>query len=435
MAACRILTLKNEDEWIDLSLWLEKRAESTTEVESVVRGYIDDVRKRGDDALLDYTRQFDCMDFLPPLRVAEAERVRAGAAVHSENREAIFKAADNIRRFHENQVEKSWFTTSSDGTFLGQKVTPVDSVGIYVPGGRGGITPLVSSLLMCAIPALVAGVKRVAIITPPRPDGSVNSHILVAAHLLNIEEVYRIGGAWGIAALAYGTQSIPAVDVIVGPGNIYVTTAKKLVQGHVGIDAIAGPSEIVILADTSARPAWVAADMLAQAEHDVLASAICITDDARFASQIERELESQCQELSRSGIASKSLEDWGGIIVVPNITTGINIVNHLASEHLELCVRDPWTILPHIRHAGAIFMGNYCPEATGDYFAGPNHVLPTMGSARFSSALSVQTFYTKSSIIGTTQAFMKHNADDIARLARIEGLEAHARSVEYRYRR
>ncbi|MDO5483798.1 MAG: histidinol dehydrogenase [Desulfovibrionaceae bacterium] len=431
---CRILTLNTEQDWPRISQWLEGRGNPDGSVEASVQEIIANVRRQGDDALIDYTRRFDCPDFAPPLRVSEQEIARAAASVSVESREYISGAAANIRAFHEAQVEKSWFTTRPDGSILGQRVLPVDAVGLYVPGGQGGNTPLLSSLLMSAIPAQVAGVPRLAVCTPPRKDGSVNPHILAAAHLLDIDEVYRVGGAWSIAALAWGTASVPAVDVIAGPGNIFVATAKRLVQGQVAIDMIAGPSEILILADASARAAWVAADMLSQAEHDPLASAICVTDDATLADDIQQELEKQCMSLPRAKIAGRSLMDWGAIVVTPNMQTAVAVANRMAPEHLEICTRDPWAILPQIRHAGAVFMGQHCPEATGDYYAGPNHVLPTMGTARFSSALSVQTFCKKTSIVAPSPAFLQQNGPAIAALARLEGLEAHARSVEVRHK-
>ena len=390
------------------------------------------MRGKGDEALVDFTRRFDCPDFAPPLRVSEQEIARAAASVSVESREQISGAAANIRAFHEAQLEKSWFLTRPDGSILGQRVLPVDAVGLYVPGGQGGNTPLVSSLLMNAIPAQVAGVPRLAVCTPPRKDGSVNPHILAAAHLLDIDEVYRVGGAWSIAALAYGTQSLPPVDVIAGPGNIYVTTAKRLVQGTVGIDMIAGPSEVLVLADDSANPEWLAADMLSQAEHDALASAICITDNEALAHAVIAELERQSATLPRADIVRKSLADWSAVVLVPDMDAAIALANRVAPEHLEVLMREPWSVLPRIRHAGAVFLGPYAPEPLGDYFAGPNHVLPTLGTARFSSALSVQTFCKRTSIIAASPAFAAANADAVARLARMEQLEAHARSMECR---
>ena len=429
---CRILHLQSEQEWVKASQWLDGRFNPGDSVEGSVREILANVREKGDEALIDYTRRFDCPEFAAPLRVSEQDIAWAAASISPEHREQISEAAHNIRTFHKEQLEKSWFQTRPDGSILGQRVLPVDRVGLYVPGGQGGNTPLLSSMLMNAIPALVAGVPRVAVCTPPRKDGTINPHILAAAHLLDIDEIYRVGGAWSIGAMAYGTQSIDPVDVIAGPGNIYVATAKRLVQGTVGIDMVAGPSEVLVVADSSARPHWLAADMLSQAEHDMLASAILLTDDITLAEQVQQELEKQCSQLPKAQIAGKSLMDWGAIVVVPNIMTAVAIANRVAPEHLELCVRDPWALLPHIRHAGAIFMGQHSPEPVGDYFAGPNHVLPTLRTARFSSALSVQNFCKKTSIVATSAAFLQQSREAIAALARMEGLEAHARSAEIR---
>ncbi|MBO5489819.1 MAG: histidinol dehydrogenase [Desulfovibrio sp.] len=429
---CRILTLQHEQEWPELSRWLGARHNPGNGVEDAVKEIIAAVRAEGDDALVAYTRKFDCPDFAPPLRVSAQEIARAAASVSIESRSIISTAAANIRTFHEAQREKSWFLTRPDGSILGQQVTPVDAAGLYVPGGQGGNTPLISSLLMSAIPAQAAGVPRIVVCTPPRKDGSVNPHILAAAHLLDIDEVYRVGGAWSVAGMAYGTASLAPVDVIAGPGNIYVTTAKRLVQGMVGIDMIAGPSEVLVLADSSADPVWLAADLLSQAEHDPLASAICVTDTPRLAETLQQELKKQCATLPRAAIAARSLEDWGAIVVTPDLNTAVAVANMAAPEHLEICTRDPWSVLPFIRHAGAVFMGRHSPEPVGDYFAGPNHVLPTLGTARFSSALSVQTFCKKTSVIAASRTFLQQNMQSIAALARLEGLEAHARSVEAR---
>ena len=293
---CRILHLQSEQEWVKASQWLDGRFNPGDSVEGSVREILADVREKGDEALIDYTRRFDCPEFAAPLRVSEQDIAWAAASISPEHREQISEAAHNIRTFHKEQLEKSWFQTRPDGSILGQRVLPVDRVGLYVPGGQGGNTPLLSSMLMNAIPALVAGVPRVAVCTPPRKDGTINPHILAAAHLLDIDEIYRVGGAWSIGALAYGTQSIDPVDVIAGPGNIYVATAKRLVQGTVGIDMVAGPSEVLVVADSSARPHWLAADMLSQAEHDMLASAILLTDDITLAEQVQQELEKQLAE-------------------------------------------------------------------------------------------------------------------------------------------
>lgn len=426
------LNIDSDKQWLERASWLRDRHKANPEVEKVVAAIVENVRERGDEALLEYTRKFDSPSFSGSLRVGEAEIIAGAAAVSASDRERILDAAANIRAFHTGQIEKSWFVTRPDGTILGQRVTPVDSAGLYVPGGKGGDTPLVSSLLMNAIPAQIAGCKRIVAVTPPMPDGKVNPHLLAAAHLLDIDEVYRVGGAWSIAALALGTESIARTDVIAGPGNIYVTTAKRLLQGTVGIDMIAGPSEVLIIADSSANAAWIAADMLSQAEHDTLASAICLTNDARLAEALPHELESQVKRLPRGEIARESLEKWGCIALCPNISTCVGIANLVAPEHLEICCRDPWEIMTRIRHAGAIFIGSNSPEPVGDYFAGPNHVLPTLGTARFSSALSVRTFCKTTSLIAASRSFVRRNTDAIAALARMEGLEAHARSVEIR---
>jgi histidinol dehydrogenase len=308
----------------------------------------------------------------------------------------------------------------------------VDRVGLYVPGGQGGETPLISSLIMNAVPAQVAGVESIAVTSPPRKDGTLNPYILATAALLGLDEIHLTGSAWAIAALAFGTKTIAPCDVLAGPGNIFVATAKSQLIGQVGIDMVAGPSEIVILADKSANPAWLAADMLSQAEHDPLAASILVTPDTDLAAKVREELDTQCAALPRCDIAAKSLEDWGGIVTVPDMTAGTELVNLLAPEHLELAVSDPWAMLGSIRHAGAVFMGHNSPEPVGDYFAGPNHVLPTLRTVRFSSALSVQNFCKKSSVIAASPSYVAEHGDKIARLARLEGLEAHARSVEQR---
>ena len=429
---CRILHLQSEQEWVKASQWLDGRFNPGDSVEGSVREILANVREKGDEALIDYTRRFDCPEFAAPLRVSEQDIAWAAASISPEHREQISEAAHNIRTFHKEQLEKSWFQTRPDGSILGQRVLPVDRVGLYVPGGQGGNTPLISSLLMGAVPAQVAGVREIAVVSPPREDGSLNPYILAAAYLLDITEVYRVGGPWAIAALAQGTASIPAVDVIAGPGNIFVTTAKKLVQGKVGIDMLAGPSEILVLADDGAQAEWIAADLLSQAEHDKLASAICVTDCAHLADRVLAALSRRLADLPRAEIASASLRDWGAIILVPSLQTGIDMANAIAPEHMEVLTRDPWSIMPRVRHAGALFLGQHSAEAVGDYYAGPNHVLPTMGSARHASALGVQTFCKKTSIISATAAFTERHASSIARLARLEGLEAHARSVELR---
>lgn len=436
--SCRILNIKSPAD-ADAEALFRRLAErgnpadgNGQDVENQVRAILADVRERGDQALIERTRQFDAPDMELPLVVPQEELARAAASISGEERNVIVEAASHIRTFHEAQKDKSWFITRDDGSILGQKIEPVDRAGLYVPGGKGGNTPLISSMLMGAIPAQVAGVKEIAVVTPPRADGTLNPYMLAAAYLLDINEVYRVGGPWSIAALAYGTKEIRPVDVIAGPGNIFVTTAKKLVQGKVGIDMIAGPSEILVLADESANPDWVAADMLSQAEHDALASAICITDNEALAHAVIAELERQSATLPRADIVRKSLADWSAVVLVPDMDAAIALANRVAPEHLEVLMREPWSVLPRIRHAGAVFLGPYAPEPLGDYFAGPNHVLPTLGTARFSSALSVQTFCKRTSIIAASPAFAAANADAVARLARMEQLEAHARSMECR---
>lgn len=436
--SCRILNIKSpaDAEAVELFRRLAERGNPADgngqDVENQVRAIIDDVRARGDQALIERTRQFDAPDMEAPLAVPQEELARAAASISGEERSVIVEAASHIRTFHEAQKDKSWFITREDGSILGQKIEPVDRAGLYVPGGKGGNTPLISSMLMGAIPAQVAGVKEIAVVTPPRADGTLNPYMLAAAYLLDINEVYRVGGPWSIAALAYGTQEIRPVDVIAGPGNIFVTTAKKLVQGRVGIDMIAGPSEILVLADESANAEWVAADMLSQAEHDKLASSILITTSQLLADRVSSALEKRVAELPRVDIARASLDNWGAIILVPDLSVAVDMANRIAPEHMELCVASPWEVLPSIRHAGAVFMGQYSPEPVGDYYAGPNHVLPTLGTARYSSALSVQTFSKRTSIVAASAGFTRAHASSIALLARLEGLEAHARSVELR---
>ncbi len=388
------------------------------------------VRDEGDTALLDYTRRFDAPDFsLTQLRVREEEFEQAQAQVDTELAASIRHAAARIRAFHEREVENSWIMTRDDGAVVGRLVRPVDAAGLYVPGGKGGSTPLVSSVLMNGIPAAIAGVPRRVMVTPPDPTGRVNSALLFAAREVGIHEVYKLGSAWAIAALAWGTASIPRVDVVVGPGNQYVAEAKRQVMGRVRIDMLAGPSEVLIVADESADPVCIAADMLAQAEHDPQALALCITTSAQVAAGAAAELGRQLPLLTRADIARASLAARGKILLVDTLETAIDMANEIAIEHLELLVTDPWQWLPRIRHAGAIFLGPHTPEAAGDYTAGPNHVLPTMGTARIASALGVETFVKKSSIISYSPAALAADAPHIRRIAGLEGLSAHAHSV------
>ncbi len=419
--------------WSDLRLWLEERANPQSSVDSKVAEILAQVKLHGDEALSKYTAQFDCPDFTcDMLNVSHKAIAEAKHEIPSTDLDILKESIANVRAFHEKQKENSWFSTSADGTVLGQMVTPVARVGLYVPGGQGGTTPLISSLIMNAVPAQVAGVPEIIVSSPPRKDGTLNPYLLATAELLNITTIFASGSAWAIAALAYGTERIPACHLIAGPGNIFVATAKAQLIGQVGIDMIAGPSEIAILADASAHPAWLAADMLSQAEHDPLAAALLITTDALIAKQVAKELERQTASLPRSDIAKASLQNWGAILLVKDMQAGIELINKFAPEHLELAVAEPWTLLGQIRHAGAIFMGDSSPEPVGDYFAGPNHVLPTLRTARFSSALSVNNFCKRSSIIATSGEYLAKHGAKIARMARLEGLEAHARSVEIR---
>lgn len=402
------------------------------DVEADVRAILENVKTQKDSYLLEKIREFDCKEFNASLRVSENEIQQGAAQVSPEDMEIIAEAARNIRSFHEAQLEKSWFQTREDGSILGQKISSVRRAGLYVPGGKGGNTPLISSLLMQAIPAQVAGVKEIAIVSPPRENGTLNPYLLAAAYLLDITEVYRVGGPWAVGALAYGTESIKPVDVITGPGNQFVTMAKKLVQGQVGIDMLAGPSEILVLADDSASPEYVAADLLSQAEHDSLASSVCITTSSYLAEKIIECVNKRLEKLPRAEIARASIENFGAVIVLPSMQMGIELANLIAPEHMELMVQEPWNYVPLIHNAGALFLGSWSPEPVGDYFAGPNHVLPTQGTARYASALGVQTFCKKTSIIASSMKFTRGKASAIAKLARMEGLEAHAQSLEVR---
>lgn len=393
----------------------------------------ENVRKRGDQAVVSYTRKFDSARVtIQSQQVTDKEFSDAAKKVDRSFKRSLNRAAANITRFHKQQLRRSWMQTDRPGTLLGQLIHPVDAAGVYVPGARGGQTPLVSSVLMGVIPAKVAGVKRIAMVTPPTKGGGVSPHLLVAAKKAGVDAVYKAGSAWAIAALAYGTKTIPKVDVIVGPGNIYVTLAKKILSGTVGIDMIAGPSEILIIADESARPDFIAADLLSQAEHDVLSSALLITDSKKLAQAAVREIKGQLANLPRAEIARESLAKFGAVIVVPNIAVAIEMANRIAPEHLELQTRDPFEVVGKIRNAGAVFLGDYTPEPVGDYIAGPNHVLPTAGTARFASALSVDNFIKKTSLIQYTKKAFEREAPDIIRLAEIEGLGAHAGSIKVR---
>jgi histidinol dehydrogenase len=395
-----------------------------------------DVRRRGDQALVAYSRRFDAPGFtLRDLRVGPVEFRQAAAAVDRGFTRALHRAATQIEAFHRRQVRSSFISLDRAGTMLGQLVRPVERVGVYVPGGQGGQTPLVSSVLMGAIPARVAGVAQVVMVTPPTADGRVNPHLLVAARKAGVHEVYKAGSAWAVAALAYGTETIARVDVIVGPGNRYVSLAKKIVAGTVGIDILAGPSEILIIADESADPEFVAADLLSQAEHDPMASAVLVTTRRELAQAVKAALGRQLAQLARAEIARESIRRFGAVIVVRDVAEAIELANRMAPEHLELQLRDPFAHLGAIRNAGAVFLGEYTPEPVGDYVAGPNHVLPTAGTARFASALSVDNFVKRTSLIHYSADAFRREAADILRLAEVEGLGAHANSIRIRLSR
>jgi len=409
---------------------LARGEEAGQEVEQVVLDIIADVRKRGDKALLDYTRRFDRLEAVSveALRVTEGEFDDAFARVAEEDITALKLAVERVTRFHEKQKQETWLSTDEKDILLGQMVTPLERVGIYVPGGKASYP---SSVIMNAVPARVAGVGEVTMVAPT-PGGDINPHVLVAARLSGVDKFFRIGGAQAVAALAYGTATIPRVDKITGPGNIYVATAKKLVFGQVGIDMIAGPSEILVINDGSGEPAHVAADLLSQAEHDELASAILITTDRSFGEKVAAEVERQLAELSRESIARASWEKYGAIIIAGCLDEAVAFSNRIAPEHLELAVVNPFAVMPRIRNAGAIFLGHFTPEAAGDYLAGPNHTLPTGGTARFFSPLSVDDFVKKSSLIYFAEEGLNRLGKDIVRIAGLEGLEAHARSVSIR---
>ena len=392
-----------------------------------------DVRRDGDNAVIKYANRYDAPNLtIDSMKVSAKEMEAASKKVDRAFLRALNRAASQIEAFHRQQIRKSWIDIQRPGALLGQMVTPVDAVGVYVPGARGGKTPLVSTVLMTAIPAKIAGVRTVVMATPSTKAGEVNPHLLVAAKKVGIKDVYKVGSAWAVASLAYGTGTIQKVDVIAGPGNIYVTLAKKIVAGTVGIDMIAGPSEVLVIADETAVPEYAAADLLSQAEHDELSSAILVTDSNETAKMVAGEIDSQISRLSREKIARVSIRRFGAIFVVTHLDIAFELANRIAPEHLELQISEPFDNLERIRNAGAVFIGNYTPEPVGDYIAGPSHVLPTAGTARFASALSVDHFLKTTSIIHYSPAAFKREAKDVICLAEIEGLDAHARSVKMR---
>jgi histidinol dehydrogenase len=402
--------------------------QGTDEQRLAVLDIITEVRKNGDAALFSFTEKYDRVA-LSSIKVSKEEIEQAYNELDISMLPIIREAAANIRDYHERQKRESWITTQANGTILGQKITALDSVGVYVPGGLAAYP---SSVLMNVTPALVAGVKRIVMVSPPQQNGLLPAGVLVAAHELGVQEIYKVGGAQAIAALAYGTESIEKVDKVVGPGNIYVALAKREVFGHVSIDMIAGPSEIVVLADETARATEVAADLLSQAEHDERASSVLVTTSEKLAYEVKEEVYKQLETLPREKIARASIESYGAIYVTDTLDEAVQLVNELAPEHLEVITASPMDLLGKIHHAGAIFLGRFSSEPVGDYFAGPNHVLPTNGTARFSSPLNVDDFTKKSSIISYSEKAMLDNGRKIAAFARLEGLEAHARAVEYR---
>ena len=399
--------------------------------EAAVADILANVKEKGDEALFSYTKEFDKVEVTPEtIRVTEEEIEEAYKAVDASLLEVIRKALVNIRSYHEKQRQNSWFTSTENGTMLGQKVTPLNRVGVYVPGGKA-VYP--SSVLMNIVPAKVAGVPHIVMTTPPGKDGKVNPSTLVAAKEAGADEIYKVGGAQAIGALAYGTASIPKVDKIVGPGNIFVALAKKAVYGHVSIDSIAGPSEILVLADETANAHYVAADLLSQAEHDEMASAILITTSTELAQNVEKEIEGYLKVLSRKEIIEKSLENFGYILIAEDMDEAIEAANEIASEHMEIVTKNAFEVMMKVRNAGAIFIGKYSSEPLGDYFAGPNHVLPTNGTAKFFSALSVDDFIKKSSIVYYSKSALREIHKDIIQFASSEQLTAHANSIAVRF--
>ena len=427
----KIVKLTKETKNDLLESLLKRSPNNYGQYESVVNEIIENVKANRNQALFDYTLKFDkCTITEENFVVSDAEFEEAFEVVDDEFIEVMKKAAANIRTYHEKQVRNSWFDAKEDGTILGQKITPIDKVGVYVPGGKA-VYP--SSTLMNVIPARVAGVKSVVMTTPPGPDGKVNPGILVAAKIAGVDKIYKVGGAQALAALAFGTETVEKVDKIVGPGNIFVALAKKAVYGYVNIDSIAGPSEILVLADESANPRYIAADLLSQAEHDELASAILITTSEELAQKVSEEVDGFVNVLSRKEIMQKSLDNYGYILVAETMEDAIDAANEIASEHLEILTKDPFQTMTKIRHAGAMFLGEYSSEPLGDYFAGPNHVLPTNGTARFFSPLSVDDFIKKSSIISYSREALKAIHEDVELFAKKEGLTAHANSIAVRF--
>jgi len=427
----RIVALTEDTKQNVMNDLLKRSPNNYSQYESTVNEIIENVKANKDKAVLEYTKKFDKFELTAEnIKVTREEIDEAYTKMDDKLVEVIRKAAENIKVFHMKQLRNSWFDANEDGTILGMKITPIEKAGVYVPGGKAAYP---SSVLMNVIPAKVAGVKEIIMTTPPGADGKVNPGTLVAADIAGVDTIYKVGGAQAIAALAYGTESIPKVDKITGPGNIFVALAKKAVYGYVSIDSIAGPSEILVLADETANPRYVAADMLSQAEHDELASAILITTSKELAEKVSEEVDKFTAELSRTEIIQKSLDNYGYILLAESMEQAIETTNEIASEHLEILTKNPFDVMTKIRNAGAIFLGEYSSEPLGDYFAGPNHILPTNGTAKFFSPVNVDDFIKKSSIISYSREALEKLHKDIELFAESEGLTAHANSIKVRF--
>ena len=425
------LTLNESNKKNVLDELLKRSPNHYGEFEEKVQQIVSDVKIRKDEAIFEYTKNFDHFDLNKEnIRVTNEEIEEAYASISAEYIEVMKEAFENIKAYHTMQVRNSWFHTSPDGSILGQRITPISNVGVYVPGGKAAYP---SSTLMNIVPALVAGCERIVMVTPPNSEGKVNAGTLAAAKIAGIKEIYKVGGAQAIAALAYGTESVPKVDKIVGPGNIFVALAKKAVYGYVSIDSIAGPSEILVLADETANPLYIAADLMSQSEHDEMASGILITTSAKLADQVQKQIDVFMETALRKEILEKSLSNYGYILVAENMEDAIEAANDIASEHLEILTKDPFMTMTKIKNAGAIFLGEYSSEPLGDYFAGPNHVLPTNGTAKFFSPLSVDDFIKKSSVINYSYEALLKAHKKIELFAENEGLDAHANSIRCRF--
>ena len=423
---------RNSTDYSELQKYLDVRKDNNSaDVEGIVKDIIDKVRAEGDDALRFYNAKFDGCT-VEDLKVSEEEIEEAFRNIDKELLGSIERAAENITYFHKKQLENSWFEQKEDGTTLGMLIQPLRNVGIYVPGGAGGKTPLPSSVLMNAVPAQVAGVKQIVMVTPPAADGTIPGVTLVAAKIAGVTEIYKVGGAQSIAALAYGTETIPAVDKITGPGNAFVATAKKMLFGQCGIDMVAGPSEICVISDSSSDPQWLAADLLSQAEHDKLAASYLVTTDENLANATEMAVEKALKPMERYDIAKASWDDYGAVILCKDLDQCFDVANIIAPEHLEIAVDDPLSYMYKPKTAGALFLGHYTPEALGDYMAGPNHILPTIGTGRFSSPLNTIDFMKKTTVLCYNKEAFMEVQDDVIRFANSEGLTGHARSAAIR---